>query len=33
VTSVNIGSDGTPVEFSTIWFAGDRVKLTIHHDD
>jgi GntR family phosphonate transport system transcriptional regulator len=33
VTSVNIDSDGTPVEFATTWFAGDRVKLSIHHDD
>ena len=33
VTSVNIDSDGTPVEFATTWFAGDRVKLSIRHDD
>jgi GntR family phosphonate transport system transcriptional regulator len=33
VTSVNVDSAGTPIEFSTTWFAGDRVKLTIHHDD
>ena len=33
VTSVNIDSDGTPVEFATTWFAGDRVKLSIHHND
>lgn len=33
VTSVNIDSAGTPIEFATTWFAGDRVKLTIRHDD
>ena len=33
VTSVNVDSDGTPIEFATTWFAGDRVKLTIRHDD
>jgi GntR family phosphonate transport system transcriptional regulator len=33
VTSVNIDSDGTPVEFAITWFAGDRVKLSIRHDD
>ena len=33
VTSVNIDSDGTPVEFATTWFAGDRVKLSVHHND
>ena len=32
VTSVNIDGAGTPVEFATTWFAGDRVKLSIHHD-
>jgi GntR family phosphonate transport system transcriptional regulator len=33
VTSVNVDSTGTPIEFATTWFAGDRVKLTIRHDD
>ena len=33
VTSVNVDSAGTPIEFATTWFAGDRVKLTIRHDD
>jgi GntR family phosphonate transport system transcriptional regulator len=33
VTSVNVDSAGIPIEFATTWFAGDRVKLTIRHDD
>lgn len=28
-TSVNIDARGTPVEFGTTWFAGDRVTLTV----
>lgn len=30
--SVNIASNGTPVEFGTTWFAGERVTLTIATD-
>lgn len=33
VTSVNVDSEGLPIEFSSAWFAGDRVKLTVSHDD
>ncbi|MDT4854269.1 putative fructoselysine utilization operon transcriptional repressor [compost metagenome] len=33
VTSVNIDSAGVPIEFASTWFAGDRVKLTVAHDD
>lgn len=33
VTSVNIDNAGVPIEFATTWFAGDRVKLTVNHDD
>lgn len=28
-TSVNVGSDGRPVQFGRTWFAGDRVTLTL----
>ncbi len=27
--AVNVGPDGTPVEYGTTWFAGDRVALTL----
>jgi GntR family phosphonate transport system transcriptional regulator len=30
---VNIDSAGVPIEFGSTWFAGDRVKLTVAHDD
>jgi GntR family transcriptional regulator, phosphonate transport system regulatory protein len=33
VTSVNIDSAGVPIEFASTWFAGDRVKLTVTHDE
>lgn len=33
VTSVNVDSAGVPIEFATTWFAGDRVKLTVSHDE
>lgn len=33
VTSVNVDTAGVPIEFATAWFAGDRVKLTVTHDD
>jgi len=33
VTSVNVDSAGLPIEFASTWFAGDRVKLTVTHDE
>ena len=33
VESVNVDTAGVPIEFSTTWFAGDRVKLMVTHDD
>ncbi|MDB5845403.1 MAG: putative HTH-type transcriptional regulator YurK [Polaromonas sp.] len=33
VQSVNVDTAGLPIEFATTWFAGDRVKLTVTHDD
>ncbi|NMM81388.1 phosphonate metabolism transcriptional regulator PhnF [Acidovorax sp. SRB_14] len=33
VKSLNVDLAGTPIEFAHAWFAGDRVKLTITHDD
>jgi GntR family transcriptional regulator, phosphonate transport system regulatory protein len=33
VESVNIDTAGVPIEFATTWFAGDRVKLTVTHDE
>lgn len=33
VTSVNVDRAGKPIEFATTWFAGDRVTLTVQHDD
>jgi len=33
VESVNIDTQGQPIEFATTWFAGDRVKLTVTHDE
>lgn len=33
VESVNVDTAGVPIEFATTWFAGDRVKLTVTHDD
>ena len=32
VTSVNVDTDGVPIEYATTWFAGDRVTLTVDHD-
>ncbi len=32
VTSVNIDSDGNPIEYARTWFAGDRIALTVDHD-
>lgn len=31
--AVNVDSDGTPVEYGTTWFAGDRVTLLIQSED
>jgi len=33
VTSVNVDTEGVPIEFSRAWFAGDRVTLTIHNHE
>lgn len=33
VTSVNVDGAGVPIEFASTWFAGDRVKLTVTHDE
>ncbi len=33
VTSVNVDAEGLPIEYACTWFAGDRVTLTVEHDD
>lgn len=33
VSSVNVDREGRPIEFANTWFAGDRVTLTVQHDD
>lgn len=33
VSSVNVDAAGAPIEFATTWFAGDRVTLTVNHDE
>ncbi|MDO5692108.1 MAG: phosphonate metabolism transcriptional regulator PhnF [Pseudomonadota bacterium] len=33
VSSVNADTGGQPIEFSIAWFAGDRVQLTVMHDE
>ena len=33
VESINIDSQGVPIEFARSWFAGDRVTLTVNHDE
>jgi GntR family phosphonate transport system transcriptional regulator len=33
VTSVNVDSAGVPIEYAVTWFAGDRVTLTVQHDE
>ncbi len=33
VESVNIDPQGVPIEWASTWFAGDRVKITVNHDD
>jgi len=30
--SINVDSDGTPVEYGRTWFARDRVTLTLNDD-
>lgn len=33
VESLNIDTKGVPIEWARTWFAGDRVKLSVTHDD
>ncbi len=33
VTKVNTDLDDQPIELAETWFAGDRVTLTVNHDD
>jgi GntR family phosphonate transport system transcriptional regulator len=33
VESVNIDLQGVAIEWARTWFAGDRVKITVSHDD
>lgn len=33
VTKVNTDLDNQPIELAETWFAGDRVTLTVNHDD
>lgn len=33
VESLNVDLAGAPIEWARTWFAGDRVKLTITHDE
>lgn len=33
VESLNVDLEGTPIEWARAWFAGDRVKLTVSHDE
>ena len=33
VTSVNVDPDHIPIEYACTWFAGDRVTLTVDHED
>ncbi|MES2185994.1 MAG: phosphonate metabolism transcriptional regulator PhnF [Pseudomonadota bacterium] len=32
VESVNVDTEGVPIEYARAWFAGDRVTLTVNHD-
>lgn len=32
VSSVNVDPDSVPIEYACTWFAGDRVTLTVDHD-
>ncbi|MDR6854215.1 phosphonate metabolism transcriptional regulator PhnF [Variovorax guangxiensis] len=33
VESVNVDTEAQPIEFARTWFAGDRVTLTVTHDE
>jgi GntR family transcriptional regulator, phosphonate transport system regulatory protein len=33
VESTNVDTLGVPIEFARTWFSGDRVKLTVTHND
>ena len=33
VESINVDTDGIPIECATTWFAGDRITLTVQHDE
>lgn len=33
VESINADTEGIPIECATTWFAGDRITLTVHHDE
>jgi GntR family phosphonate transport system transcriptional regulator len=33
VSSVNVDTQDVPIEFALAWFAGDRVTLTVKHDE
>ena len=33
VESLNVDLAGTPIEWARAWFAGDRVKLTMDHNE
>ncbi|RST56196.1 phosphonate metabolism transcriptional regulator PhnF [Variovorax sp. MHTC-1] len=33
VESVNVDTEDVPIEFARAWFAGDRVTLTVTHDE
>ncbi len=33
VDSLNVDTAGTPIEWAHAWFSGDRVKLTVTHDE
>lgn len=33
VSSLNVDTQGVPIEWALTWFAGDRVTLTVKHDE
>ena len=33
VESINVDTEGIPIECATTWFAGDRITLTVQHDE
>lgn len=33
VESINVDTEGVPIESATTWFAGDRITLTVQHDE